>query len=235
VQGLPFSGGRREAAGNRTYIPIEPALAWLRDNPPAGLPPLFLPDREAYVSRHEFAQHIGVAAFDYRWIKKGLLAQAPNGWVHLEKSKVALDAVQRRGSKHREAPTGFMRAADFRKTFERNSTFFTVWESKGLPRRTADGLIEVAPALSFLRERASPLMPPIWLDAWREFAAPGNFAKRVGIALPTVAAYRERGLPCAENGWIHIYRGLCWVRDNTKIKIPDSAWEGVTAPDEPTP
>ncbi len=37
---------------------------------------------------------------------------------------------------------------------------------------------------------------------------------------------------CAGNGWIHVYKGLCWVRDNTKIKIPDSAWEGVAIPSD---
>lgn len=59
------------------------------------------------------------------------------------------------------------------------------------------------------------------------------FCARVGVEKGTAIAWAKRGLPTAPNGWPNIYRGLCWVRDNTKIEIPASAWDGVVPDDAP--
>ena len=58
----------------------------------------------------------------------------------------------------------------------------------------------------------------------KEYEPRGMFCMRLGFSDAWASVYAKRGLPCASNGWVHIQRGLEWVRDNTDIEIPPEAW-----------
>lgn len=76
--------------------------------------------------------------------------------------------------------------------------------------------------------------PPIIPNS-HEYESVASFAKRVGVHRDTPRSWAKRGLPCAPNGWVHIQRGLEWVRDNTSIKIPPEAWPSANDNDSGTP
>lgn len=68
-------------------------------------------------------------------------------------------------------------------------------------------------------------VPPFDEKCPHDFESQSHFARRGGVKQYLVNKYwAKQGLPCASNGWVHIQRGLEWVRDNTNIKIPDNAW-----------
>lgn len=79
-------------------------------------------------------------------------------------------------------------------------------------------------ALEWVREQKFSKLPPMDVSCPDEYEPRGMFCKRIGFNDGWASVYAKRGLPCASNGWVHIQRGLEWVRDNTNIKIPASAW-----------
>jgi len=69
------------------------------------------------------------------------------------------------------------------------------------------------------------MLAPRGVDNPMEYEPVIAFARRLGFRSNwSVREWAKRGLPRSSNGWVHIQRGLEWVRDNTNIKIPDSAW-----------
>lgn len=93
----------------------------------------------------------------------------------------------------------------------------------GIPRGPR-GTVPKNKALAWVKERRFPIFPPMDVDHPDDYEQRGRFSKRIGISDGLPSYWAKRGLPCASNGWVHIQRGLEWVRDNTNIKIPDSAW-----------
>lgn len=79
-------------------------------------------------------------------------------------------------------------------------------------------------ALEWVRNQRFATLHPMDVKNVTEYERRGTFSKRIGVTDGWPSAWAKRGLPCAPNGWVHIQRGLEWVRDNTNIKIPDSAW-----------
>ncbi len=57
------------------------------------------------------------------------------------------------------------------------------------------------------------------------------FSKRLCLAERSASNWVKKGLPVDGMGFVRVLKALEWVRDNTKIAIPESAWEGVERAD----
>lgn len=84
--------------------------------------------------------------------------------------------------------------------------------AKGLP---FNGLFHVESAMEWLKENWRPrTSPPIDVDDPESYVAPNEFEALADLSRGEVLKLREKGLPCAANGWVHKEEGLAWVNKN---------------------
>jgi hypothetical protein len=187
--------------------------------------------KSGFLNLKEFARRHGKPGSAQSWVKCGLPiteygvpVNAGDIWVakHMatngkasNKAEVADDGSMNRTAFARMARIGLSRVA--------------IWVRRGMPT-TANGRIMPEAAKGWAsRALVDAQIYPFWLDNPNQYEQRKQFAERVGIYQNLVKKLCDRGLPCASNGWVHIQRGLEWVRDNTDIKIPASAWPKKTA------
>lgn len=179
-------------------------------------------DDDEVVTKVSFAERhgVGVHVID-RWTKFGL-PRAKNGGVPLRRGNVwvaengGVDVAIAKES-------NLVPVSGFAKLCGVTPSGVKGWTKAGLPRGPR-GTVLLAEGLKWLDEKNFKHLPPRDVqDPW-SYESPTNFDRRVGNSGTTTWVWRKRGLPIASNGWVHIQRGLEWVRDNTKIVIPPEAW-----------
>lgn len=124
---------------------------------------------------------------------------------------------------------GCERKAHFARRVSTDPKTLDGWIRRGLPV-TKNGWVIVDRAMAWLKARRThtTAYPPRDVSDPRSYISRVKFGALIGYrpsyAHELVSKWVDSGLPCASNGWVHIQRGLEWVRDNTNIKIPASAW-----------
>lgn len=161
-----------------------------------------------------------------KWMAQGMpnkdgypMIVAADGWV---KKNGYLDRAKKWS--HPKNKSGAMSATSFAKHI--GATPHTVIKLVKIGMPAADnGWPFVEKSMAWLRKNyRSRVIRPFDVDDSSEYKSPAAFEVRAKTRRGSSYEYRKRGLPCASNGWVHIQRGLEWVRDNTDIEIPDSAW-----------
>lgn len=141
-------------------------------------------------------------------------------WVelHMATNKRALSLVP-------EMDDGSLSKKEFARRIGINPSYVRALIDRGMPVLPNER-IQLDNAKSWASKNIkTPQIHPFWIDDHKEYETHTSFASRLKISQTTVSGRLSKiGLPCASNGWVHIQRGLEWVRDNTDIKIPASAW-----------
>lgn len=195
------------------WIHIEDGLKWVSERLPPG----------GAITLGEYAKSRGVTASTVRnWILRGAPAitdRVPMLVITDDVDKWVSENANRhdpRSIKNLAPPSGFCTARHFAKMTGVNQTTVNKWRLMGLPHN-ASGHIKIEGAMQWVSDKT-------WVEGFgRE--SQSVFGKRVGVTQTCVSRWvKKRGLPLAPNGWVHIQRGLEWVRDNTTIQIPPEAW-----------
>lgn len=180
------------------------------------VPPKDVARPRKYEPKNHFAKRIGCSVkVVNRWRLEGLPC-ARNGWVHVSDG---LDWVAKNGSVRNTIPAEVFR--DISARYGCTESAARLWHKAGMPLPSGGNFERTDEWVVY--NRASNARPLDVSDYW-SYERRGVFSLRIGTSDAAISAWAKRGLPCASNGWVHIQRGLEWVRDNTSIKIPDSAW-----------
>lgn len=95
-------------------------------------------------------------------------------------------------------------------------------KKEGIPLNI-EGMVISADAEEWLERHYVPRMSSAIIPPrFRGFEPPARFSSRLGRAKTWV--YKQPIPRHPQNGWVHIRKGLEWVRDNTNIAIPPEAW-----------
>lgn len=212
-KGLPI-----DDAGN---IPLQRAIEWLQKNPPVGIPPLFLENPHEYENLASFERRVGRS--DLAYIHGGTLPRASNGWVHIPSALRWIEENENKSRKIKGVVDGVASKAEFAKIVGiSNGGALSSMIKRGLP--VCHGGIPLDAGIEWIRAQNSNRRPPLDVKDPANYESAKSFSIRLSIDPHRIPALAERGLPCASNGWVHIQRGLEWVRDNTNIEIPPEAW-----------
>lgn len=131
-------------------------------------------------------------------------------------------------------PENYERPDPFAKMMGASSgSVVEAWESKGM-RRAPNGWVHVPTCREWVSINWHPTnVAPRDVSDPAAYCSTNAFGRMIGKHGATIAEWRKKGLPCASNGWVHIQRGLEWIRDNTNIVIPPESWP--TANDNAAP
>jgi len=209
---------------SNSWVNRELGAKWIEGNVPANQS-----DEDNFcVTKAQFAREFGVPVVRvHSWAKKGL----PILETTRSKRRVILLHAREWVREHaaHEIPEKGCKYVTLRKFAE----ILDVHPSTLKNRHWADmprgpnGTVPVAKAIEWVKAQNFPTIRPLNVSNPDHYERPGNFAVRIGVRDSYISPWRRKGMPCAGNGWPHIYRALCWVRDNTNHAIPPSAWEGV--------
>lgn len=235
--GLPSKG---------IFVPVREALDWCRANwHPPGRAPFGVENPDEWVSRADFAKEVGLSTWSIRKLcENGMPSHRVNGWIE-RRVAIAWLASYKETPKPEPilrdrriiAPAGYIRASEFCAANNIKYNRIITLVRMGMPCwRNPDskqGFIWVNQSdarewISQYDSKPSNTKPPT-------DSAPGEyisgrkfcmlFSSSIGNAEKKFSKLKKRGIPLhPQNGWVHIKRGLEWVRDNTQIPIPDSAW-----------
>lgn len=210
-------------------------INWRSNWNPNQLPPKDVDNPEEYESRKDIAERLGVSAPTInRWVDSGLPC-ASNGWIKISDAeswrKGSVISINMSPLFLGDASCEYISPIAFGRQFgvtDQEAANWSVqlrrWQRNGCPH-ASNGWVVIEDVLKWAEEQNNPRLCPIWLKDWAAYENPTFFARRVGVYLSRVQrTFMSRGLPCASNGWVHIQKGLVWVRDNTKVKIPPEAW-----------
>lgn len=213
-RGMPLKGGVVHEAD---------ALLWLIDYRPNNIPPLDVKDPWNYLNQTQFAKKVGVSQASVSlWVKNGLKT-ATNGWLKLEEYEKWRDSGRLLFHTRTSHTHNLVSQTEFANSKCVSVGAVVYWIKAGMPKST-DGLIDPIQANDWLLRNPPRYSAPTDVEFHNDYSRPSFFSQLIGCCMATVARYKERGLPCASNGWVHTQRGLEWVRDNTSIDIPPEAW-----------
>lgn len=216
VRSMCRKGMPKESNG---WVNTQRAMQWLRENwTSSSTPPFDVDDRAQYVSVWSFAKAAGTSDHMVNKWKQVGLPHAKNGWIHLD------DGLAWLQSQPKADPSSISRV-EFAASVGLLSSLVGKLIKRGLPA-DADHNIVISDGIEWLKKYNSPYLPPFNVDDKQSYEPAKHFGLRVGLGAKFGVVYdwRERDLPSASNGWVHIQRGLEWVRDNTDIEIPPEAW-----------
>lgn len=200
-------------AASNGWIHLPSATEWARSMG------LGVTDRMRY---GEFASHMGVKTHVVqRWAKEGMPVLQ---MAFVSKAK-AERWVAENASDDLPPPDDdeYLTTVQFAKILGVHFSTFRNGPWKNMPRGPR-GSVPKNKALGWVRKQKFPKLPPMDVSSPKEYEPRGMFCMRLGFSDTWASVYAKRGLPCASNGWVHIQRGLEWVRDNTNITIPPEAW-----------
>ncbi|WP_158673349.1 DEAD/DEAH box helicase [Bosea sp. FBZP-16] len=205
------------------YVPKVEADNWVDTHPSLRRSP----DKTSeFVSKRAFAKMVGGSGS--AWVialqRRGLPA-AHNGWVPVQEGLAWMAEL----NSDRIPPLG----VDDPENYESRSSFgvrcgysagiVPYWEKMGLVT-ARNGWVHVPTGLVWVSENiAGNRSRPRNVEDVGAYESFSSFHRRIGIAYKRAKQMQEH-LPRASNGWVHIQKGLEWVRDNTSIEIPPEAW-----------
>ncbi|QWY83242.1 ATP-dependent helicase protein [Rhizobium phage RHph_X2_25] len=209
------------------HIMTEEANLWLEKNGKGNLlkrPADSLPGHE---SKQAFAARVGVDETSVlRWIKQGM----PHANGQLVAVSDAIKWLAERNNSNIKPmdvddPESYESKADFAKRLGVWQGAASRWATQGLPC-AANGWVHIEKGIEWVERNHRSRKPPKEATDNSEYEPRNAFAARIGRTNGWVSNIVRRGsnIPCASNGWVHIQRGLEWVRDNTNIQIPPEAW-----------
>ncbi|PWJ93598.1 superfamily II DNA or RNA helicase [Mesorhizobium loti] len=216
AKGLPVVDGR--------YVATADGEGWLASNYSARKYQAVPEPIIGHISLAEFGRRFSISGTAVRGLAKRGLPLDRDGMVIIDD---AARWLKENWNSIKRAPVDADRAEVLNKTdFARlagiSKTLLYRSISAGMPT-TSNGWIRVQDGLDWLKVENRKYLPPRVRNP-AEFETRTNFAKRIGVSQPMPAYWAKRGLPCAPNGWVHIQRGLEWVRDNTELVVPVEAW-----------
>lgn len=191
-----------------------------RSNPPAG-----------YMSLTQFCMAHGYKSRSGYWVKMGL--PITEYGVPISEGEAWLaDYLQSRGKRLGHKNNFFsdelLSKPDLMKRAKMSPPTVERLVNLGMPvnqngRFSWDEIVKWA--LEQRPDKGFMKMRPFWLDSIDDFEPREAFRKRIGINYSRMFRLVSSGIPQGENSsWVHIQRGLEWVRDNTDIQIPPEAW-----------
>lgn len=180
------------------------------------------PARDGHETRQSFAKRIGRSiGFVNRCISEGMPHDRKT--MHVEYGRAL--AWMQDNRPEPETGDGILATADFAKAIGMTTGRVRSAIKRGLPILPG-GMIDEAKGrewvLANMKHQSRPSLDII--DVATRYETRKDFASRLGVSSYYPQKFADMGLPCASNGWIHIQRGLEWVRDNTSIEIPPGAW-----------
>lgn len=126
-------------------------------------------------------------------------------------------------NKSPDPSSDYVRRVEFARLIGVSTATIPVLVEMGMPCNE-NGWVPASQAKRWAEENYNPpRIPPLWVDDPHNYESIKSFAGRLNVSWLTIGRHK-RGLPCASNGWVHIRKGLEWVRDNTSIQIPPEAW-----------
>jgi superfamily II DNA or RNA helicase len=189
--------------GANGYIHFDKAKQWIAENTRFSTHL----ECEGLEKISDFAKRIRrTVSAVYQYAKSGM-PTLDNSWVQVEE---ALDWCRERGLGH---TPDLLSITAFAEHIGCCQQTVTKWMGVGLPFKGNKRIpLDEALAWVYSDPEARRLVPP------RGSAAGGYekqyaFAKRVGSPASTVAHWVSKGLPVADNGWVHVERGLAWYKD----------------------
>jgi len=202
------------------HIHIETGLAWYEKHKASSI----VPDGKIRVP--DFAEMIGRnQSVIYSWIKRGKVSVDENYLLVLSE---ALDFYSSRHQpRTTPPPEGCLRRKHFGQLFGKSGSSVISWVARGLP--TKGEFIPIESGSKWVRKNVK-VAEAIPSDS--VFEKKSAFARRLRYFdskkrpyVSMIGHFISKGLPKSEShGWVHIQRGLEWVRDNTSITIPPEAW-----------
>jgi superfamily II DNA or RNA helicase len=215
--GLPVDG--------EGFINEAGGLAWVRENTKLGKKPA-----RGCVSRREFCRMLGVtASMANKWVRRGMPTDA-HGNPMVEDAKRWVTKNSRSEAASILSYDGLITLAEVERLTGLSAPGIKGAAKRGGLRTKKVGLrvlYDKEQVIGWIRDdkfRSSTRRAPQESLHEGDYERRIEFTRRIGISSPTFCRYSKMGLPRASNGWVHIQRGLEWVRDNTNIKIPASAW-----------
>jgi hypothetical protein len=209
------------------WINREAGDKWMRENwRSPNTPPVNVSDKSEYEMPHKFAKRVGVSASLIKTLVKRGMPAANNGWPHTKTAEAWFKAeyTSNQNACGLEMPEQCESQLSFSKRYGVSDGVVAGWVKRGMPVER-NGWVRVPVCKTWVARNWRPRgKPPIDVACSADYESRVAFGTRIGRSGVMVKNYCERGLPCASNGWVHIQRGLEWVRDNTDIKIPASAW-----------
>lgn len=217
-QGMP-------AASNNWVNPGE-ANAWMMTNFRSNkVRPFDVDDPHNYEVGPKFAARFGLGSSAVNnWRRRGLPC-ASNGWVNVP---LGIDWVAHNIDPKLIPPQNVSNPSEYEKPtlFERR-----VGAKEGASarwrtiRRAENGWIHIEDGLAWHAEYKKHPRNHGKFSAEEGSEPLIYFANRIGFKTrKTFESGKLKSIPREQNGWVHIQRGLEWVRDNTNIEIPQSAW-----------
>lgn len=211
------------------HVDTDLGMSWMSENwHPATKPPKDVPDPKSFESLDRFATRFGLSAGAVGMLKKLNLPIATNGWVKIQE---ATDIVRANWPWSKSVPPWldnkeFETVAAFAKRVGASSAGVNKWiKKKGMPTLKVGeaNLVNIRAATVWLEHYNTRHF--VFGDNRTSYISVKELADLLSVDWGTVSRMRDKGLPHDENsGWIHIQRGLEWVRDNTNIEIPQGAW-----------
>jgi len=197
------------------------AVAWLIQRGSPKLRPFDVGNPEEYEDCNSFSRRVGVSSTSvYRWVTMGI-PHASNGWIHVRDGLEWVERGRKEGAIRWGAPVSddLISPTALLKEVGLSTGALKSVLALGLPVR--HGRISKGAGVAWIMKnyksaRAKPVGAP---DG--EYEPLAAFRERIHSS---TKRFCKPGLPRAPNGWVHIQRGLEWVRDNTNIEIPPEAW-----------
>ena len=215
-------------AASNGWVKVADAIDWLKQNPKSYIPPFNVEDPTRYERPIRFCERVGKPTSTVmKWIEAGLPI-SDNGWVYID-GAINWMNIHRPNHPHsaNRPPIGldgFISKSQFAKLIGATPGTVIKLTKRGLPE-AKNGWIDPSAGLDWIKKNWKPrVAQPVDVEHPFHYESQQSFGVRIGARHGLTNEWRKRGLPCASNGWVHIQRGLEWVRDNTKIKIPPEAW-----------
>ena len=214
-------------ANDKGYVHIEAALAWMRRNRDAAIPP------------SEFARRMGAKPWEAAsWAADGMPkisqqlvnAEEAEEWLRQSRFFPSLCARNNR--------EGYETVELFASRFSVSTHVVLAWKRKGMP--IEDGVrpfaVPIISASAWVENNVNMArtqkLRTAHINSDGLFENIASFSRRTGAAYHAIQPAIKRGLPYDPKKGIPIQAGLEWVRDNRPdIVIPPEAWPEAPEPD----
>lgn len=208
------------------FIDDAAALAWCEQHPEYMSGNYNAPPRGSgmgeYCSTSAFGIKVGRSGTVVQRLKQKGLPHADNGWIHVEKG---LEWMAEYESQNKtKLSSEYETVSRFARRIGITNMSVYAWCRKGI-LRTHDGYVHIKDGLDWFKSYkldggAKNTRKPPPGSAPGEYVTLTDFGEMTGLTLSQLRRHIKLGLPRADNGWVHVEKGIKLVAEGNGCVTP---------------